>query len=287
MIASLDDEAVFEPEIAKEAILPALLLALPALAEGAGAAGAAGAGAGAAGAAGAAGLGAAELAGGAGAAGAAGAGAGEVAAGMGAKEIAGGIGKQVLKNQVIKSVMPHGNQGQGPEEPAVPAGPSGPSGEPAPRSGWNALDYGARAELHEQPEGALPFTDGADDDDDPFRGAGDIRSTDSLEPENIGFASTGSLDEVVAQFQATAGAQMLQRDSRDDLDIAGAAKQFLAKEALKAFTPGEQYQIINEGDGVKAANLDRLDLAGTHYTALEAALVAAEDDEDDKESWLA
>jgi hypothetical protein len=66
-------------------------------------------------------------------------------------------------------------------------------------------------------------------------------------------------------------------------DIAAAAREYLQKSALKDFTPGEQAALINEGEGVTAANLDRLSIEGTHYEALEAAL-AAEDS--DPVGWL-
>lgn len=141
------------------------------------------------------------------------------------------------------------------------------------------------ADLHATPEPALPTTD-SDTSNNPLGDAGDIGSPKSLEPESSSFVSTGALS-VVEQFQASKAAQGLQGgSSADSKDIAGAAKEYLAKESLKAFTPSEQYQIINEGEGTKAANLDRLDLTGTHYTALEKALSAA-DEEDGEESWLA
>jgi 8-oxo-dGTP pyrophosphatase MutT (NUDIX family) len=50
-----------------------------------------------------------------------------------------------------------------------------------------------------------------------------------------------------------------------------------AKAGARAFTPAEQQQVIDEGVDVRAANLDRLDLAGTHY-----ALVP---DTGDDETW--
>lgn len=67
-----------------------------------------------------------------------------------------------------------------------------------------------------------------------------------------------------------------------DSDIAAAAQQHLAtKQALKTYSPGERQQIIDEGMDVKASNLDRLDIKGTHYEALEArASSPAAEDED-------
>lgn len=50
-----------------------------------------------------------------------------------------------------------------------------------------------------------------------------------------------------------------------------------ARVGAKAFTPTEQQQVIDEGADVRAANLDRMDLTGTHY-----ALVP---DVSDDETW--
>jgi hypothetical protein len=93
---------------------------------------------------------------------------------------------------------------------------------------------GAEAELHDEPEGALPSTDGAVPTDE----ASDL--TPSM----------------------TAG---------------------LKRQALKDFTLAEQQALINEGEGVRAANLDRLDIKGTHYADLEHVLAAQEEDT----TWLA
>ena len=50
-----------------------------------------------------------------------------------------------------------------------------------------------------------------------------------------------------------------------------------AKVGTRAFTPAEQQQVIDEGVDVRAANLDRLDLAGTHYSLVP--------DASDDETW--
>jgi hypothetical protein len=76
-------------------------------------------------------------------------------------------------------------------------------------------------------------------------------------------------------------------------DIAAAAQAFLAnptpagiqpagaKVALKTYSPVERQEIIDEGsDGVTASNLDRLDISGTHYEALEATSSAPDEDFD-------
>ena len=59
------------------------------------------------------------------------------------------------------------------------------------------------------------------------------------------------------------------------MDIAKAAKDYLmTSEAVKTFTYAEQKAIIDE-EG-EASNLDRLQLEGTHYEALEQQLATAE-----------
>ena len=63
--------------------------------------------------------------------------------------------------------------------------------------------------------------------------------------------------------------------AQDSADIAKAASDFL-KQSVKVFSRDEQQALINEGEDVTAANLDRLQLEGTHYEALEAQLREAE-----------
>ncbi|MEV7675098.1 hypothetical protein [Streptomyces sp. NPDC088752] len=57
----------------------------------------------------------------------------------------------------------------------------------------------------------------------------------------------------------------------------------LRRQALKDFTLAEREALINEGEGVRAANLDLLKIEGTHYADLEQILAAQEDDT----TWLA
>ena len=72
------------------------------------------------------------------------------------------------------------------------------------------------------------------------------------------------------QFQRSAAARFLSPTAGEGSgDIADAAKEFLAKEALKSFTPAEQSMIINEGQDVRARNRDRMNITGTHYEDLE------------------
>lgn len=72
----------------------------------------------------------------------------------------------------------------------------------------------------------------------------------------------------------------------EEKDIAAAAKAYLAKTALKDFTPAERAQIIDEGLDVQAANLDRLDIAGTHYVALEQTLAAQDKNDSDNDGMM-
>lgn len=131
---------------------------------------------------------------------------------------------------------------------------------------------GVEAALNLEPEGALPFTDGD---------APNLDDGESLTPPRT--ASLGVQD-IVAQFQARAahlapggGSAGPVRGSGDAAEIAQAARAALAKLAVKDYTPAEQAAIINEGATVRAANLDRLDIADTHYAML--------NDEDD-DTWL-
>lgn len=148
---------------------------------------------------------------------------------------------------------------------------------------------GLEASLHDETEAALPETDGELDMSDP----------EALSPEDPSIQTIGNqiggddeiLDEatgpgedtsdVVARFQASAAAQSLMSSGGSsgaghaDADIAARARQVVA---LKAFTPGEQRMLIDEAPGRQASNVDRLDIAGTHYADL---------DSEDDETWLA
>lgn len=70
------------------------------------------------------------------------------------------------------------------------------------------------------------------------------------------------------------GADLVAAHNADKESIAAMAQMFL-KEGAKAFSLAEQQALINEGEGVRAANLDRLDIADTHYA------LQHDDDEDD------
>lgn len=160
-------------------------------------------------------------------------------------------------------------EGFGPPRPSGPKGGQGgdmPPGHPG-MPEHEELRPGAEATLNLEPEGALPFTDG----DGP-----DLSDDESLTPPHT--AAAESVEGIVAAFQATA-AHLAPGSSGGPAaggvgDIAAAARAHLAKVAVKDYSPAEQQMIINEGAGVRAANLDRLDIRGTHYL----------DDED--EPWL-
>lgn len=150
------------------------------------------------------------------------------------------------------------------------------------------LYSGVWASLHDQPEPALPSTDGADEDfDNPALWVVEQHPathdqipplSDTLSPQQF----TGSVQDIVARFQATAGAQAINTGAgaaeQATSDIAGAAKAYLEKTALKDFTFREQQELITEGavDSVMARNVDRLDIANTHYSAIDEALAAEE-----------
>lgn len=122
-------------------------------------------------------------------------------------------------------------------------------------AGQSLAERGAFADLHDEPEPALPETDGAEEEADEVR-PGSPR---------------------LAWLMAGEG-----QTHAENADIAAAARDTLAKLSGKVFSPAEQKQIIDEGAEVTAANLGDLDIAGTHYEALEAALSEEEEDE----AWL-
>jgi hypothetical protein len=172
--------------------------------------------------------------------------------------------------------------------------------------------------LHDEPEPALPSTEGAEEDPDPdphvaaiptgveYSMPGDIGSSyggglapgntlkgepdDVLSPESPSVQTVGSLGDdagvadIVAEFQRTAGASAIMAGGggADGLDIAAAAKEHLAKTSMAVFSPAEQQELINEGESVRASNLDRLEITGTHYEALDAL----SSDDDDEDGWL-
>lgn len=119
---------------------------------------------------------------------------------------------------------------------------------------------GAEAELHDEPEPALPATTG--DEDGP----------ETLEPDDQSIQTIGGAqteDEIVAAFQRSAGARQLTGEgagggNHSAGDIAAAAREFLSKTA-DVLPEAEAAALIAEGRGERARNLGLLKLEGTHY----------------------
>ena len=146
---------------------------------------------------------------------------------------------------------------------------------------------GATATLHDEPEPALPSTDGAGPEDILGDQSDQMHAVydDALSPDAMSMQSIGAVDDIVAQFQRNASHLSPSggggpRGSDDGMDIAAAAREHLAKEAVKTFTPAEQDALIHEEGS--ASNLDRLDVTGTHYAVLDDMRY----DEDDPDGGL-
>lgn len=104
-------------------------------------------------------------------------------------------------------------------------------------------------------------------------------------PSPLGVPADVALPAWLNPGGADGGADRVAQSRAANVEIASMAKLYLtegpeaiAAVAMKNYTPIEQAEIINEGEGTRAANLDALDLSGTHYTALML--------EDDEETWL-
>lgn len=161
-----------------------------------------------------------------------------------------------------------------------------------PRLGTASEGDGVEATFHEEPEPALPSTDGhtasmGDVDLAETPGIGTL-DDDALSPENPSMQAMGVQD-IVAAFQRSAGAKHLMAGSKagdtSTSDIAGAAAAYLQKTAASAteFSLAEREALINESPGVQASNTDRLDIEGTHYAELERHAMNEEDDD----LWMA
>lgn len=138
----------------------------------------------------------------------------------------------------------------------------------------------AESMLHEEPEPALPSTDGAEDSDEDgevVRTAAAARGTRPVGEggDPIQGHLAGPPPDSRAWLMKSSG-----HDARDKADIAAQAKAFLNKQAVRDFTPAEQARIISEGEGQTARNLDRLILEGTHYSEMSGEI------EDDELLWL-
>ena len=102
-----------------------------------------------------------------------------------------------------------------------------------------------------------------------------------LAPGGINVGPVGATDQEFKNMDALSSKRewLMRESNSDNGDIAKAAKAYLQSEGAKVFTPQEQQELINEGDGqVLARNFDTLNIQGTHYELVEAALQAEEDD---------
>jgi hypothetical protein len=83
--------------------------------------------------------------------------------------------------------------------------------------------------------------------------------------------SQGSIDDIVASFHRSAAARGYDAQGPvcRDGDIAAAARGYLAKTA-DVLPKAEADELIREGAGSRARNLDLLRLEGTHYEDEEA-----------------
>jgi hypothetical protein len=80
----------------------------------------------------------------------------------------------------------------------------------------------------------------------------------------------GTEQSIIAAFQAGAGAAIMGGPARGDGDIAKAAAHFLRTGEI--LTDAEAHELITEGKGSRARNLDLLDLDGTHYVDQDEAM---------------
>ena len=139
----------------------------------------------------------------------------------------------------------------------------------SPSSGvWERYPFagGVVATLEDEPEGALPYTDGTPDEPE------ETYETDEQNNTHLGQSDQNG-NPVPSWLMRSNSNQGV----GDDMNIAAAARNYLlTSTAVKSFTYAEQQEIINEGEGITASNLDRLRLEGTHYEQLEAQLAAAE-----------
>jgi len=141
------------------------------------------------------------------------------------------------------------------------------------------------ATLDEEPEGALPSTDG-DAGADGAQSDQDYYPTDEQDNTHLYGGDDGAADTSIRGGGDTTVASRAWLDpsissevvkGHNDMDIAAAARNYLmTSTAVKSFTYAEQQDIINEGEGITASNLDRLRLEGTHYEQLEEQLAHAE-----------
>lgn len=158
--------------------------------------------------------------------------------------------------------------------------------QPSSRAAALEVDAEVETTLHDEPEPALPETDGISeaDDDDCFY----AQRVSEIRDQRAGLAPMTALQEAgpttalvgPSWLQASDnGSGRVQQHKAVNAEIAQMAGRFL-KEGAKAFTAEEQALYINEDTGEPAGNLDRLDIAGTHYEAMEKRMVETD------ENWM-
>lgn len=107
----------------------------------------------------------------------------------------------------------------------------------------------------------------------------------SVEPHENPAEEEADHDEIVGQFHRSAAASQYapggaSGDLRNDGDIAAAARAFLSKTA-DVLPAAEAQELLREGIGTRARNLDLLDIKGTHYEDAPEEI----DDHDDDVAW--
>jgi hypothetical protein len=154
------------------------------------------------------------------------------------------------------------------------------------------VELALRSELKDEPEAALPEVTADDEvNADDFMGEETGLADESHEapaaileedPDQIGEAEDLPPVESRAWLMNGSTPSGSGGGNVSDSDIALAAKQ-----ALKEFSADEQRALITEGEveGTVARNLDKLEVSGTHYEALERAFSEEEETEND-DIWM-
>jgi hypothetical protein len=110
-----------------------------------------------------------------------------------------------------------------------------------------------------------------------------------LDPGDLlgdGTGGTGQQMSLGARAAAVVPEIAFRDSATTDGDIAQAARAQLRKMGMDTFSDAEARQLIDEGRGTRAANLDRLDIKGTHFADLEDKFAQAGLDPDDDVVWL-
>jgi hypothetical protein len=143
---------------------------------------------------------------------------------------------------------------------------------------------GTYTTLNDQPEAALPTTDGIVDDSTGFaihdpEAAADAssilagNSVDGAHLPSSDIENQHTTAAIVEEFQRSAGAKAL-------ADTPELSAKLQSKTAMAEFSFDEQQALINEGKGDRARNFDDLKIAGTHYELL------PDDADDDHILWI-